>query len=292
MSNPLAEVFGFPIQNQTDRARQYRQHRLCPFNNGEANCTKTRADDPLGVCSVFHHEQPVITCPVRFREDWQLLRDASAFFFPSGTAWTSLGEVRLKDRDGKSVGNIDYVLVAYDDRGRVLDFASLEVQAVYISGNLGGAFKTYMEVQTAEFDWRGALNYPHPDYLSSSKKRLAPQLVSKGSIMNFWGKKQAVAIQTSFYNTLPALPEVSQEDADLAWFLYDLVMDEGQKQFRLTLNRTIYTRYEDALLRLNSNEPGDLATFVEQLQTKLTRRLATGNKAPFMGDADGDPTDL
>jgi hypothetical protein len=30
---PLAEVFGFLITDQTDVAKRYRSRRLCPFNN-------------------------------------------------------------------------------------------------------------------------------------------------------------------------------------------------------------------------------------------------------------------
>ena len=291
MSNPLAEVFGFPISNETERARRYRSKRLCPFHNVIPNCTKTRADDPLGVCSVYHRGEPVITCPVRFREDWLIVNEAAEFFFAPGTHWTSLGEVRLKNKNGGPVGNIDYVLVAYDDRGRILDFASLEVQAVYISGNLSGPFKTYMENPTPQFDWSGAMYYPSPDYLSSSKKRLVPQLVSKGGIMRLWGKKQGVAIQTAFYNTLPALPEVAPADADLAWFLYDLVYDTDSQTMRLTLNRIVYTDYESSLLSLNNNEPGEMDDFIAHLQSKLDSKLAndTGIDAPFLGDADGSP---
>ncbi|MCY7350686.1 MAG: hypothetical protein LH606_08455 [Cytophagaceae bacterium] len=33
MSNPLAEVFGFPIANETERAKRYRNKRLFPFHN-------------------------------------------------------------------------------------------------------------------------------------------------------------------------------------------------------------------------------------------------------------------
>jgi len=294
MSNPLGEVFGFPIVNESERAERYRSKRLCPFHNRVPNCTKSRADDPLGVCSVFHRGEAVITCPVRFREDWLIVNDASEFFFAPGTKWTSLGEVRLSDKNGGSIGNIDYVLVAYDDRGRVLDFASLEVQAVYISGNLGGAFKTYMEAPTPDFTWKGALYYPVPDYLSSSKKRLGPQLISKGGVMKLWGKKQAVAMQTTFYNTLPKLDEVAPTEADLAWFLYDLIFDETSQCMRLTCSRTVYTKYEDAMLRLNNNEPCEMDVFIERLQKKLTTKLTGGADldAPFLGDEDGLPVEL
>ena len=135
-NQPLAEVFGFPINNDSPEAARSRQHRLCPFGNRVPNCTKDKANDPLGVCSILDGKQVVITCPIRFRQNWIIAEDAAAFFFPPNTKWTTLTEVRLSDKHGKSAGNIDVVLVSYDDRGKVTDFGALEVQAVYISGNV------------------------------------------------------------------------------------------------------------------------------------------------------------
>jgi len=31
--NPLAEVFGFPIDNLSKEASRYRKNKLCPYNN-------------------------------------------------------------------------------------------------------------------------------------------------------------------------------------------------------------------------------------------------------------------
>ncbi|GHT68034.1 hypothetical protein AGMMS50239_32280 [Bacteroidia bacterium] len=135
-NQPLSEVFGFLIDNISDRAIRYRTDKLCPFNNVVSNCTKNSVEFPLGVCSLNHKNQPVIICPIRFREDWKIMSDAAAFIFNKKTTWTHIGEIKLNDKFGKSAGNIDYVLVSYDEKGRVLDFGSLEVQAVYISGNL------------------------------------------------------------------------------------------------------------------------------------------------------------
>ncbi|HIP96509.1 MAG TPA: hypothetical protein EYH32_04755, partial [Anaerolineae bacterium] len=54
MSNhPLAEVFGFPVGNLSAEAERYRNNKLCPYNNKVPSCTKDRAKDPLGVCSVY-----------------------------------------------------------------------------------------------------------------------------------------------------------------------------------------------------------------------------------------------
>src|SRR3989338_5608613 len=124
---PLAEVFGHLVDDQSPKAIRYRSRRLCPFNNKVPNCTKDKAKNPLGVCSIYHENHPVITCPIRFREDWIITDDAASFFFKEGTHSSSLTEVRLIDAHGKSAGNIDVVLVAYDDNGKVYDFGALEI---------------------------------------------------------------------------------------------------------------------------------------------------------------------
>jgi hypothetical protein len=271
---PLGEVFGFPIDNESDRAKRYRDNKLCPYNNIVSNCTKNSIEFPLGVCSLNHKDKQVIICPIRFREDWTIISDAANFIFESKATWTHVGEVRLKDKHGKSAGNIDYVLVSYDDKGRVLDFGSLEVQAVYISGNLTGPFTAYLENPTPDFSWTQAFKYPKPDYLSSSRKRLIPQIIAKGSILKQWKKKQVVALQTSFYNTLPSLPEVDKAKADFAFFLYDLVPDKKTKILSLKLQKVVYTKFASALEQIAKFEAGSIAQFTDLLQKKLDAKRA------------------
>ena len=199
--HPLAEVFGHLTTDQTESANRWRSRRLCPFNNKVPNCTKDKANNPLGVCAIYHDDQPVITCPIRFREDWIIADDAAGFFFDEGTTWSSLTEVRLKDAEGEAAGNIDVVLVAYDENGKVYDFGALEVQAVYISGNVRNPFEHFMEDPRGRgtMDWSGKPSYPRPDYLSSSRKRLVPQLLFKGGILHNWRKKIAVAMNRNFF---------------------------------------------------------------------------------------------
>jgi len=84
-------------------------------------------------------------------------RGACSFILlPQGVNFTSLTEVKLNDKYGKSAGNIDIVLVSYDDAGHLTDFGSLEVQAVYISGTISTPFNQYMADPTknANLDWR------------------------------------------------------------------------------------------------------------------------------------------
>lgn len=269
---PLGEVFGFPINNVSEEATRYRENRLCPFNNKVPNCTKDKANAPLGVCSVLDtSDNLVITCPVRFRQGWLIAEDAADFFFPRGTKWTTLTEVRLKDAYGKSAGNIDVVLVSYNELGKVLDFGALEVQAVYISGNVRNPFEKYMEDPQGNqnLNWSKERNYPKADYLSSSRKRLAPQLIFKGGIFKAWGKKTAVALNTGFFETLPELEEVPKEEADVAWLVYDLVHNETRNEYVLTRAKQVYTKFNESLEKITRSTPGEINEFVEVLQSKV-----------------------
>ncbi|MDH5563072.1 MAG: NotI family restriction endonuclease [Nitrospirota bacterium] len=278
-TQPLAEVFGHILTDATAKANRYRSSRLCPFNNKIPNCTKDKAKNPLGVCSVLHKGSPAITCPIRFREDWLITDDAASFFFDKGVAWSSLTEVRLNDSNGKSAGNIDIVLVAYDAEGKVFDFGALEIQAVYISGNVRDPFEHYMKnpKANAQMDWSTQPNYPRPDYLSSSRKRLAPQLLFKGGIIHSWQKKSAVALNKSFFETLPRLTKVSKSDADMAWLIYDLEMTEegGQNRYKLTKIDEVFTEYKPALLSITTPAPGKIDEFMKLLQAKLDEQLET-----------------
>ncbi|MBF0136227.1 MAG: hypothetical protein H7833_04050 [Magnetococcus sp. DMHC-1] len=273
--NPLAEIFGYPFDNINPEADRYRKNTLCRFGNRVPNCTKDKANNPLGVCSIFDGEDIVITCPIRFRERWLIAEDAASFFFGNGLKWTTLTEVKLKDRFGNSAGNIDVVLCAYNERGKVIDFGGLEVQAVYISGNVRNPFEYYMDnpENYIHMDWSTRQNYPRPDYLSSSRKRLAPQLIFKGGIFKSWNKKTAVALNRGFFNTLPSLQEVEPSHADIAWLVYDLVRDESQNILALTRWKTVYTKFTESLEKITQSTPGNIDDFVDILQEKVDKKF-------------------
>jgi hypothetical protein len=276
--SPLAEVFGYPPDNNSDEARRYRKYRLCPYNNCVPSCTKDKAQDPLGVCTVNYADHYAITCPVRFRENWIVADDAANYFFPPDTMWTSLTEIRLNDANGRSAGNIDVILVSYDSSGRVTDFGAVEVQGVYISGNVRNPFAEYMRKENIgkPFTWTGQLT-PRPDYLSSSRKRLVPQVIFKGGILNSWGKKMAVVIHEGFFDTLPDLPEVEKDESDIAWLVYGLQPHATENRLTLVRKKIIYTRFEDAISTISYPLPGIMGDFVDRLQEKLERKLEIEN---------------
>jgi hypothetical protein len=125
-------------------------------------------------------------------------------------------------------------------------------------------------------DWSKEENYPRPDYLSSSRKRLAPQLIFKGGIINAWNKKTAVALNKGFFKTLPKLPEVSKAEADIAWLIYDLKPPgRDGAHYELFREHIVYTRFEPALIQITRSRPGKMEDFLKILQTKVDEKLET-----------------
>jgi hypothetical protein len=283
---PLGEVFGFPPENTSPLADHFRKNHICPFNNKVPSCTKDKAKDPLGVCSIWDKDDLVITCPIRFRENWKIISDAADFFFCSNEKWTTLTEVRLTDKSGRSAGNIDVVLVSYDDNGKLIDFGAIEIQAVYISGNIREPFSLYQNNSDAylEHGWTMSYTYPRPDYLSSSRKRLAPQLIYKGGILHSWGKKIAVIINEGFFETLPNLAETTYEEAEIVWLVYDLELNTNENKFQLIKKREIFTKFDSSLNKITYSEPSNIESFINLLQSKLDEKLDNPPDAPSLQD--------
>lgn len=165
--------------------------------------------------------------------------------------------------------------MAYNSEGKVIDFGALEIQAVYISGNVRRPFEYYMGKPAERFDmdWRKEINYPRPDYLSSSRKRLVPQLLYKGGIINAWKKKIAVALDEGFFATLPHLKDVKPEQADIAWLVYKIEYNEIDRIFSLKRVKTYYTQFNDSLDKIAKPEIGSSDDFIMTLQEKLNSKL-------------------
>jgi len=124
-------------------------------------------------------------------------------------------------------------------------------------------------------DWKDEPNQPRPDYLSSSRKRLAPQLIFKGGIFHSWKKKTAVALNTGFFNTLPPISEVSEHEADIAWLIYDVqLLSQQGVPGELRLRRTVYTKFDTALSQITEPQTGEMSAFLGVLQKKLDEKLS------------------
>ncbi len=275
--NPLAEVFGYPVGNMSQEATNHRRGRLCPYHNPSGlNCTKSSVTDPLGVCSIFDGQKLVVTCPVRLRQDLLILTDAARFFFPN-EPYVALTEARLRDAYGNSAGNIDIVLAVLNDDETVADFGAIEVQAVYISGNVRKVFEEYMKDPQANqtMSWPSR-KCPRPDYLSSSRKRLVPQLMFKGAILHQWRRKMAVVVHQGFFEQLPALHGVDERNAEIAWLIYDLVYDVTLDRYKMQLSDKRFTRFRDVVDTITTPSIGEMGEFVRYLEARIRKGKTAG----------------
>jgi len=214
MTQPLCEDFGYQVGDFSSEAVNSRQNKLCPYNNHSPLCTKDKVLNPLGVCSIWDGGTPVIICPIRFRQNWRVITDTKNFLLPNARNRTKVTEVGLINSDNETVGKIDIVLVE-KNREVVADFGALEIQAVYISGNVRNPFQWYMEDPGTHHDsnWAGP-GYPGPDWLSSIK-RLEHQLIAKGRIFKSWGKRMAVAVESRFYDNFRTLQGISEVQSSM-----------------------------------------------------------------------------
>lgn len=275
MSQPLCEVFGFPIDNFSYQAVHHRQNKLCPFNNKVPQCTKDKTNSPLGVCSMKENGRPIIICPVRFRQEWRVVSDSEKFLLPNAINRAFVSEARLQDKDGQAVGNIDLVIIETKNN-QIINFGGLEIQAVYISGNIRNTFNDYMADPEGKCyaGWSGQ-NYPRPDWLSSFK-RLEHQLTVKGTVFSSWKKRLAVAVESQFYDNFrvfQGISELDEETSDIGWFLYNLTLDPVENRYNLILERTIYVSFNEVLKRLSTQKSCEIENFISILTRKYNEKL-------------------
>jgi hypothetical protein len=173
------------------------------------------------------------------------------------------------DEGSESVGRIDEVLV--DPRAYPLRWCAIEVQAVYHSGaswNL--EFKQVIATEGAYGD--APAGRRHPDFRSSSAKRLLPQLQVKVPTLRRWGKKMAVVVDEEFMNALAPMEHATDlSNCDIAWFVmkYNRIRETGQ--WSLSMQEPVLTTLENAVTGLTAGLPVALNTFEQRIREKVLR---------------------
>jgi Restriction endonuclease NotI len=268
--------------------KQQAEELPCPFriDSPHPTCTK-----PGGVCSIriFKEEHGVVApidgnrgrlrtlCPWRFHQ--------------GGTAFDKIGERLLADPTpmragevgflestgnldsdaGEDVGRIDMILVKSNAAASApLDWVAVEVQAVYFSGKrmaieFEHLIKTQGKISMAREKRR-------PDYRSSGVKRLMPQLLTKVPTLRRWGKKMAVVVDAPFFQSMGQMERVRDvSNADIVWFLVNLVEDPAGGPFRLEVVEEFFTTLESATLGLTGGVPISQGLFEARIRSKTRR---------------------
>jgi len=259
----IAEVFGHAVEDASESAQSDRLAKHCPFRNSP--CTKSSIKDPIGVCTLSDGTAATTLCPVRFVQDSRMFVDAARLAFGPGVRFAPVPEISiLRVKNNRKIGKIDYLLARLGGNERVVDFAALEVQAVYFSGgNIKQPMKEYLETGTL-----GADTWRRPDYRSSAQKRLMPQLSLKVPVFRRWGKKFLVAVDSLFFAALPDFRKVeSPANSEITWLVYPFINSRAGYQIRDP--DVAYSLWDDVLTALREGQAPEPAEIVAQLQSRL-----------------------
>ena len=267
---------GLTREQRREYAAETGTHK-CPFRMGGGPCTKKG-----GVCSFRQYENddgaamPVsdvqkglrVLCPRRFEEDMTIFQWVGETILGTSTPDIAreVGFLRSEARSAH-VGRIDMVLA---NREAGLNWCALEIQAVYFSGrSMREEFRNILDYSGEKPPFPGHAR--RPDYRSSGPKRLMPQLQIKVPTLRRWGKKMAVVVDRSFYESLGRMEEVRDlSSGDIAWFTVDFEEDQAAGRFRLAKHSVHVTTLERATEGLTGGYPVTLSEFEEGVRSKLS----------------------
>lgn len=301
------------LASEVLKPKKDRKTQLCPFQSRkqDAICSKDGGVCSLRLYSYDYHPDngravgvPVAgkqgelraTCPYRFHEGLEVFKWVGETILGDPEPLL-VGEVGFLEASastdsegGDDVGRIDMVLVSSKtSTGAPMDWAALEIQAVYFSGNaMRGEFEAFADNSV---DW---VIFPagrrRPDYRSSGPKRLMPQLQIKVPTLRRWGKKMAVVVDRAFFDSIGEMDNVSDiSNADIAWFIVRFEEVEGQKRTRIVRDEVRYTTLERSVEGLTGGKPVALSIFENRISSKAvsTNPLRESlDKVSLKGSAD------
>jgi hypothetical protein len=265
----IAEIFGYGVDNHSEAAWDTRNTKHCPFR--DSPCTKSSKSDPIGICSLTEGDAAAATCPVRFLEDNRIFTDAAKIAFGENVSFGVFPEIRIlriAGKDGardRKIGKVDYILGRIE-QDKITDFAAVEVQAVYFSGEEIRSPMNYF-LENKKLDLENSDR--RPDFRSSAQKRLMPQLQLKVPVFRRWGKKFFVVVDSQFFAELPEFRHTTPENTEITWLSYP-ISRQGHGGYKLSQPETIYSEWDDVMNSLREGTPPAPLEIINELQSKLT----------------------
>jgi hypothetical protein len=229
-----AEVFGYPVDDDSEQAQLDRKEHRCPFLGQTCWKQSRLIDYPFGVCSVDYNGETIATCPSRFRQDERVFKDIADHYFGTRHDLIPFSEVRtsVATRSGRRVAyTFDYVLVKHKPlSSEIEDFVAIEVQTVDTTntGKLVAALEDFTSGKDIHQERYGfGLNW------ANVWKRCFSQILREGVILERWGQKIYWVAQEPAFEYLVdshGLHGMAFDQAHSTVFMtYDLVEGEGQK---------------------------------------------------------------
>jgi hypothetical protein len=285
------ELYGFDFSTLSpERIRQLSSasHRdiECPFKPPEPGKPVRRCNKKGGVCSLrlFVQEgccvqlkgDPVVTCPNRFLEANTVVRWVGETLLGTTNPIVIselpflMGDIQAEEEEAEpdAVGKIDKVLI--NAEGENLRWCALEMQAVYFSGmSMENDFKVMREWKSSGVPFPNVQR--RPDFRSSGPKRLMPQLQVKVPTISRWGRKMAVVIDKTFWESLSEMRETKDlSNSEIVWFVVSFG-EARDGRFILGPHEIHYTTLNNAVEGLTGGTPMSLERFERELRDRLSR---------------------
>ncbi len=229
------EVFGHVYTDTTTKAINDRDAQYCPFLDSE--CKKPRKSEPeikVGICTLGYRIDnaptidPVVICPYRFLEK-TIFDSIKQQFFPRWRHSCWIKEVLLD-----KFGHIDYVAMKLDNSKRPTgDFYCIEFQAC---GTTGSPYP-YVKELLENHKYSGRTYTYGLNWANEFMKTMMQQVLKKGSVIDYWGKKIIFVIQDVAMQYIKGETDTSQlrqNEADPIHFL-TFKMDYNNTTKRLEL---------------------------------------------------------
>jgi len=197
MTNPILELYGRSTASG-DRPMWSRaiKSQICPFTGNR--CIKVRKSSPdisIGTCTVQYGKtpRPLVICPLRFLEKRQVFTDSLHLLqlHEPGNELHIVPEVSIPG------GSIDYFLVSAH-KGRVKDFAGIEIQTLDTTGTLWTARQRFLGsvgLRVADSDVRSSKKFGMNWKMTA--KTILVQLHHKIETFEHLGKHIVLATQDS-----------------------------------------------------------------------------------------------
>ena len=270
-----AEIFGFPIDNNSEEAKQYRTQYRCPFINKQCTKKSRLLNYPFGVCTAEFKGNIHTICPHRFNDVGtiegvpKVLEDIAVHYFGNYNNILIFSEVQLK-----GIGTIDYVLVRHKPmQAEVEDFIAVEFQSdsTTSTGGLIEGIRDFFEGKNIK-----SSNYHFGMNTYDTIKRAITQLMNKGIVYETWNIKSYWVIQQYIYDNLVKRYGFKQdgyfsEDAS-RFALYNF--EKRDNRLFLKFEKFISTSVDEVYRAMCSNKNlPNKDKFIQQLNVKLESQL-------------------
>jgi len=268
-----SEFFGEnPLgNNQTDLIKSIQDGGyVCPFIGRKCKKQSRLISYPMGVCSVFNNDIPVIVCPQRFDQEQIVSKDVATEFFGETANTINFSEVKLKN-----IGTFDYVLIKHKELSpKIQDFAIIEIQSDSTTGtgklvnNLSEYFSGTISTTNKRYAF-GMNTY-------NTIKLSFIQMLNKGMVAEKWNKNIIWVMQDFVFKNMLRRFEINDNEFSKSkknhFFIYTL-KDNGS-EYTLNLNsKHSFTVNELAKAFSSARTLPDIDSFINGLEKRVKIQL-------------------